>query len=116
MTPFSNPLLPPPDPPFDNEKRRGSEAFWTQAKPETAGRDRQAGRANQTMEPEALPLGWEIRWPTPPEEHLPPPDEWWHQNDSEEWRNPELPLEDGKILVLDAEPLPPEEFPVFSVG
>jgi hypothetical protein len=27
-----------------------------------------------------------------------------------------LPLEDGKILVLDAEPLPPEEFPVFSVG
>ena len=65
----------------------------------------------ETMEPETLPLGWEI-----PEEHLPPPDEWWHQHDSEEWRNPELPLEDGKILVLDAEPLPPEEFPVFSVG
>ena len=81
-------LPPPPDPPFDIE----------------------------TMEPEGLPPGWKIRWPTPPEEHLPPPDEWWHQNDSEEWRNPELPLEDGKILVLDAEPLPPEEFPVFSVG
>ena len=65
----------------------------------------------ETMEPEVLPRGWEI-----PEEHLPPPDEWWHQHNSEEWRNPELPLEDGKILVLDAEPLPPGEFPVFSVG
>ncbi len=63
------------------------------------------------MEPEALPLGWEI-----PEQHLPPPDEWWHQHDSEAWRNPELPLEDGKVLILDAEPLPPEEFPVFSTG
>lgn len=29
---------------------------------------------------------------------------------------PELPLEDGKILVLDAEHLPPEDFPAFSVG
>ncbi|MGY8644446.1 MAG: hypothetical protein ACKVJU_25545, partial [Verrucomicrobiales bacterium] len=65
----------------------------------------------ETLEPEGLPPGWKI-----PEEQLPPPDEWWHQNDSEKWRNPELPLEDGKILVLDAEPLPPEEFPVFSVG
>ena len=71
-------LPPPPDPPFDIEKRRGSNAFWTQAKPEPAGRGRQAGRANQMMEPEALPPGWEI-----PKEHLPPPEEWWHQNDSE---------------------------------
>jgi len=39
-----------------------------------------------------------------------------HQNDSGEWRNPELPLEDGKILVLDAEPLPAEEFPIFAIG
>ena len=81
-------LPPPPDPPFNIE----------------------------TMEPETVPPGWKTRWPPLPEEHLPPPDEWLHQNDSEAWRNPEFPLEDGKVLVLDAEPLPAEEFPVFSIG
>jgi hypothetical protein len=30
-------LPPPPEPPFDIEKRRGSEAFWTQAKPAPVG-------------------------------------------------------------------------------
>jgi len=47
----------------------------------------------ETLEPELLPPGREI-----PEEHLPPPEEWWHQNDSEKWRNPELlnPLNPGR--------------------
>ena len=86
-------LPPPPDPPFNIE----------------------------ILEPEHLPYGWEI-----PEDHLPPPEEWhtsavaseggWDQHDNQEWRNPELPLGDGMTLVFDAEPLPPEEFPVFSVG
>ncbi|MDF1814448.1 MAG: hypothetical protein P1V20_19740 [Verrucomicrobiales bacterium] len=49
------------------------------------------------MEPKALPPRWEI-----PEEHLSPPDEWWHRHDSEEWRNPELPLEDGKVVTHEA--------------
>ena len=48
-------IPPPPDPPFDVEKRRGSEAFWTQAKPEPAGRARRAGRANQTLKPIRTP-------------------------------------------------------------
>jgi hypothetical protein len=33
------------------EKRRGTEAFWTEAKPKPAGRARRAGRANQRLEP-----------------------------------------------------------------
>ena len=33
------------------EKRRGTEAFWTEAKPKPAGRARRAGRANQRIEP-----------------------------------------------------------------
>ncbi|MDF1754468.1 MAG: hypothetical protein P1U89_16915 [Verrucomicrobiales bacterium] len=65
----------------------------------------------ETIESEVIPLGWEV-----PQEYLPPPAEWWRQHDSEEWRNPELPLEDGKVLVFDAELLPPDEFPVFSTG
>ena len=65
----------------------------------------------ETLEPEHLPYGWEI-----PEDHLPPPEEWWDQHDNDDWRNPELPLGDGLTLVFDAEPLPSEEFPEFSVG
>jgi hypothetical protein len=33
------------------EKRRGTEAFWTEAKPKPAERARRAGRANQRIEP-----------------------------------------------------------------
>ena len=65
----------------------------------------------ETLEPEHIPYGWEI-----PEEHQAPAEERWHQHDNEQWRNPELPLDDGTTLVFDAEPLPPEEFPMFSIG
>ena len=30
-----------------------------------------------------------------------------------EWQAPELPLDDERILVLDADPAPPDDFPDF---
>ncbi len=64
----------------------------------------------ETMEPIAVPPNW--GWS---DEIGPPPEEWWQSN-GPEWQAPELPLDDGNTLVLDApEPLPPEEFPVFFV-
>ena len=104
-------LPPPPDPPFDIEKRRGSEAFWTEAKPQPAGRTRRAGRANQTLEPLNVPLHWSWSDQTDP-----PPEDWW-QDTPGEWEAPELPLDDGYTLVLDGgEPHELADFPTFSVG
>lgn len=62
----------------------------------------------ETLEPIEVP-------PTTPwnEDIGPPPEEWWQSNKSE-WQAPELALDDGNTLVLDApEPMAPEEFPVF---
>jgi len=60
-----------------------------------------AGRANQTMEPIRVPDLF--RWP--------------QQEDTETldasripWQAPELPLDGELILVLDGDPLPPDEF------
>ena len=101
-------LPPPPDPPYDIEKRRGSEAFWTQAKPEPAGRARQAGRANQTMEPLAAPPQW--GWT---DETEAPPPEWWSGVEPA-WEAPELQLDEDWVLVLDGDPDPGDEWPVYS--
>ena len=64
----------------------------------------------ETMEPFDVPPNW--GWS---EEIGPPPEEWWESGEPQ-WQAPELPLDDGMTLVLDAaESLPPEEFPVFFV-
>jgi hypothetical protein len=57
----------------------------------------------ETMEPLDVPPGWHWR------EEMGPLAE----NLEERWEAPELPLDDGRILMLDADPLPPEEVPVF---
>ncbi len=44
----------------------------------------------------------------------PPPEDWWRGDDLE-WQAPELPLDDGQVLVLDAEdPFPADEWPVYQ--
>jgi len=41
------------------------------------------------------------------------PSSWWRGDDLE-WQAPELPLDDGQVLVLDAEvPFPADEWPVY---
>jgi hypothetical protein len=44
----------------------------------------------------------------------PPPEDWWRSHGDLEWQAPELPLDDGQVLVLDAEdPFPADEWPVY---
>lgn len=76
----------------------GSEAFWTQAKPEPVGRARRAGRANQTIEPLDVPPVWVWAGETEP-----PPPIWWDCGGPVRPapRHPELDLGDGRVLVLD---------------
>ena len=91
----------------------GSEAFWTQAQPEPAGRARQAGRASQTLEPLDAPPVWV--WAG---EVAPPPDIWWECGApaKPEPRHPELDLGDGLVLVLDGDPGPMDDLPVFHAN
>ena len=53
----------------------------------------------ETMEPLDVPP--ESRWIDRPN---PPSHEWWSgAEDEEAWQAPELPLGDGRVLVLDAD-------------
>jgi len=46
----------------------------------------------------------------------PPHDDWWRSHSDLEWQAPELPLDDGQVLILDAEdPFPADEWPVYRV-
>jgi hypothetical protein len=76
--------------PSSSNKAEGSEAFWTQAKPEPGGTARHAGRANQTFEPIKPP--WQaIR-------------EWLPDDDAEPGGEPvEIPRKEGCTLDLDSE-------------
>ena len=92
-----------------SKNAEGSEAFWTQAKPESAGRVRRAGRANQTLEPLDLPPQW--GWS---DDFEAPPIDWW-KDESPAWEAPELDFGDGRVLVLDAtDPFPVDDCPVYS--
>jgi len=45
----------------------------------------------------------------------PPLEDWWRGEEAA-WQVPELPLDDGQILVLDADdPIPANEWPVYRV-
>lgn len=62
----------------------------------------------ETMEPIDIPINWS--WT---DQIGPPLQEWWTEGDTA-WHAPELPLDDGQTLVLDADnSLAYEEFPVF---
>ena len=66
-----------------------------------------AERANQTMEPLAVPpqRGWS-------DEVEPPPEEWW-LGEEPAWEAPERALDEERTLVLDADdPFPEDEWPV----
>jgi len=58
------------------------------------------------MEPLDVPPGWHWR-----EEIGAQPEDL-----EKRWEAPELPLDDGRTLVLDADPLPPEDVPVFFMN
>ena len=61
------------------------------------------------MEPLDVPPQW--GWS---DEIEPPPEDWWRGAGDCEWQAPELPLDDGQVLVLDAEdPFPADEWPVY---
>ena len=61
------------------------------------------------MEPLDVPPQWS--WS---DEIEPPPEDWWRSHGDLEWQAPELPLDDGQVLVLDAEdPFPADEWPVY---
>jgi hypothetical protein len=86
--------------PSTSKNAEGSEAFWTQAKPEPAGRARQAGRANQTFEPIEPP--WQaIREWVPADDGEPVFDLFNQRADS--GTSIEIPCEDGTILVLESD-------------
>ena len=61
----------------------------------------------ETMEPLALPLQW--GWA---DEAELPPAEWWTGGELA-WEPPELGLDEGWLLVLDGDPDPGDEWPVF---
>ena len=43
-----------------------------------------------------------------------PPEDWWRGLGDSEWQAPELPLDDGQVLVLDADdPFPADDWPVY---
>jgi len=61
----------------------------------------------ETLEPLDVPIHWSWSDQTDP-----PPEDWW--KDNAEWQAPELPLDDGCTLVLDAaDPMAPEDVPIF---
>ena len=61
------------------------------------------------MEPLDVPPQW--GWS---DEIEPPPEDWWHGENDAEWQVPELPLDEGRTLVLDADdPFPTDKWPVF---
>ena len=125
-------LPPPPEPPFDVEKRRGIGGVLdnraerdgrTEGSPEGQGAAevkgkagarrgaRQAGRANQTMEPIEAPP--HAIWRDDFEEFGP------HRLAEADpaWEAPELDLGDGRRLVLDAaDPFPEEEWAVSGAN
>ncbi|MDF1852921.1 MAG: transposase [Verrucomicrobiales bacterium] len=62
----------------------------------------------ETMEPLDVPPQW--GWN---DEIEPPPEDWWRGEEAA-WQAPELPLDDGRVLVLDADdPFPADEWPVY---
>jgi len=98
-------LPPPPDPPFDIEKRRGIGGVLDGGEAEARRGARRAGRANQTMEPIEAPP--HAIWRDDFEEFG--PDRWTEADPA--WAAPELDLGDGRRLVLDApDPFPEEEW------
>jgi|GEM_PF-873912 len=100
-------LPPPPDPPFDVEKRRGIGGVLDGGE---AGA-RQAGRANQTMESIEAPS--HAIWRDDFEEFG--PDRCAEMDPA--WAAPELDLGDGRRLVLDApDPFPEAEWSVAGVN
>ena len=63
----------------------------------------------ETMEPLDVPPQW--GWS---DEIEAPPEDWWRGADQAGWQAPELPLDDGQVLVLDgADPFPADEWPVY---
>jgi hypothetical protein len=63
----------------------------------------------ETLEPFDLPPRW--GWS---DEIEPPPEEWWRGGEETGWQAPELPLDDGQVLVLNADSrFPADEWPVF---
>ncbi len=88
---------------------RQPEGQAKRSQPVAAGRDRRAGRANQTMEPLDVPPQW--GWS---DEIGPPPEDWWIGDESV-WAAPELDFGDGRTLVLDAgDPFPMDNLPVYA--
>ncbi len=83
-----------------SKNAEGAEAFWTQAKPEPAGRARQTGRANQTFEPIEPPRQAIREW-IPDDDAEPGGDLFDQRPDS--GKPVEIRREDGSILVLDSD-------------
>ena len=107
-------LPPPPDPPFDIEKRRGAGGVLDgvpRTRNEASRESPPGGAGESNMEPLDVPIHWS--WS---DQIDPPPEDWW-QDTPGEWKAPELPLDDGYPLVLDGdEPHELADFPTFSVG
>ena len=60
------------------------------------------------MEPLDVPPHW--AWS---DEIEPPPSDWWRGEEAA-WHAPEFPLDDGQVLVLDADaPFPADEWPIY---
>ncbi len=62
----------------------------------------------ETMEPLAIPPQW--GWT---DEAEAPPPEWWI-GEEPAWQAPELALDEDWVLVLDGDPDPGDEWPVYS--
>lgn len=58
----------------------------------------------ETMEPLDMPSQW--GWS---DEIDPPPEDWWRGEENDDWHAPELPLDDGCVLVLDADTAMPQQ-------
>ncbi|MCB1134148.1 MAG: transposase, partial [Verrucomicrobiae bacterium] len=102
-------IPPPPEPPYDIEKRRrlvgvldGGGAGARRVSP-------RAERANQTMEPLSCPFERLLDRRRAAAGRASFAD----RASQAEWQAPELPLDDERILVLDADPAPPDEFREF---
>ena len=104
-------LPPPPDPPFDIEKRRGIGGVLDVGEAEARRESPPGGAGESNREPLNVPIHWSWSDQTDP-----PPEDWW-QDTPGEWEAPELPLDDGYTLVLDGDaPHEIADFPTFSVG
>jgi len=101
-------LPPPPDPPYDIEKRRGIGSVLDAGEAGARRVSPPGGRANQTMEPLAIPPQW--GWT---DEVEAPPPEWWTGEETA-WEAQELALDEDWVLVLDGDPDPGDEWPVYS--